>query len=121
MPIIEPQRLIAYVDRIFRGAGAPADSAQLVATSLVGSDLVGHDSHGVVRVRQYLNSIAAGDLNPAAEPLVSRETAVIALVDGQSGFGQVAAHFAVQKGIEKAQANGLAATGLFNSGHVGRL
>lgn len=121
MPRLQPSRLVELVERIFSAAGASPANAQLVARSLVGSDLVGHDSHGVVRVRQYLNAITAGDLDPAAQPVVSRETPVVVLVDGQRGFGQVAAHFAIERGIAKARTSGLAAAGLFGGGHVGRL
>lgn len=121
MPVIKPETLSDLVCRIFQAAGAPEDNAWLVANSLVASNLAGHDSHGVIRVRQYLDSITAGDMDPVAEPVISHETAVITMVDGRWGFGQVAAHFAMRVTIEKARAQGLAATGLFNCTHVGRL
>lgn len=121
MPIMRPPLLVDFVDRIFQAAGASQDVARLVANSLVASDLVGHTSHGVVRVRQYLDSIAAGEMDPAAEPVIAQETASIAMLDARRGFGQVAAHLAMTMAIEKAQAQGIAATGAFNCCHVGRL
>jgi uncharacterized oxidoreductase len=121
MPVVPPTVLIDFVQRIFQAAGATGRSARLVAESLVASDLAGHESHGVVRVSQYLNSIASGALDPAAEPVIAHETATIALVDARRGFGQVAAHFAIQVAIAKARAHGLAASGLINCNHVGRL
>jgi uncharacterized oxidoreductase len=60
-------------------------------------------------------------LFPAAEPVIVQETATITMIDAHYGFGQIAAHFAISKTIEKAQPQGLAATGLFNCNHVGRL
>jgi uncharacterized oxidoreductase len=74
-----------------------------------------------VRVVQYLASIDNGQLNPAAEPTLAQETPVIALIDGHSGFGQVAAHFAMRTAIAKARQHGLAAAGLIDCGHVGRM
>lgn len=121
MPVIKPTVLTEFVCRIFQAAGATEDAACLVAESLVTTNLTGHDSHGVIRVRQYLDYIAAGRLNPTAEPVIARETAIITLVDAQQSFGQVAARFAMGITIEKARAQGLAATGLFNCNHVGRL
>ena len=121
MPTIAHTALADLVARIFEAAGAPAAHARLVAESLVLSDLAGHESHGVVRVRQYLNSIAAGDIVPAAVPHVARETAVMAAVDARRGFGQVAARLAITRAVEKAQAQGLAAAGIFNGNHVGRM
>jgi uncharacterized oxidoreductase len=121
MPTISPTILVDFVQHIFQAAGATAEGARLVADSLVKSNLVGHDSHGIVRVRQYLDNIEKKELYPAAEPIVARETATITIIDAQYGFGQIAAHFAMSKLIDKTKAQGLAATGLFNCNHVGRL
>lgn len=121
MPIFQPHILIDFVDQIFQAAGAEAPVARQVATSLVNSNLAGHDSHGVVRVMQYLDSIQSGETDPKAQPEVIHETPVLALVDAHWGFGQWAAHFAVSRGIEKAKSLGMASVGLLNCGHVGRL
>ena len=121
MPLLQPSYLIEFVERIFVASGAPQDIAQWVATSLVGSDLVGHDSHGSVRVRQYLDAIRRGDLNPAARPAIVHEHGAAVTVDAQRGFGQVAAQFTIMEGIRRAKSHGVAAAGLIHSGHVGRL
>jgi LDH2 family malate/lactate/ureidoglycolate dehydrogenase len=121
MPLLQSSTLIDLVQRIFSAAGAPTDIAQLVATSLVGSDLVGHDSHGVVRVRQYLDAIRRGDYKPAARPVIIHEQGATVTVDAQRGFGQVAAHYTISEGIRRAKTHGIAAAGLVHSGHVGRL
>lgn len=121
MPLLQSPNLINLVQRIFAAAGAPDDIAQIVATSLVSSDLVGHDSHGSVRVRQYLDAIRRGDLDPAARPAIVHEQGAAVTVDAQHGFGQLAAHFTINEGIRRAKEHGVAAAGLINSGHVGRL
>ena len=120
MPI-KPETLTSFVTDIFQAAGAPQAHARLVAESLVRTNLTGHDSHGVVRVPTYLGGIAAGAIKPEAEAIVAQETGGVTMVDGQMGFGQVTANFAMQVTIEKAQQQGVAATGLLNSNHVGRL
>jgi uncharacterized oxidoreductase len=121
MPVVEAEKLTNFVYHILHAAGASETDSRLVADSLVRSNLAGHDSHGVVRVRQYLDTIAAGDLDPAAGPVLAHETGAISMVDAQYGYGQVAARFAMSLTIDKARTHGLAATGLFNSNHVGRL
>src|SRR4051812_44290678 len=121
MPLLQSSTLIELVERIFAAAGAPDDIAQLVATSLVGSDLVGHDSHGSVRVRQYLDAIRRGDLKPDARPAIVHDHGSVVTIDAQRGFGQVAAHYPVNEGIRRAKQYGIAAAGLIHSGHVGRL
>ena len=54
MPVVQPDALTAFVAQTFVAAGAKQEHADLVATSLVNTNLTGHDSHGVVRVPQYL-------------------------------------------------------------------
>ena len=121
MPLLNPTILTDFVCRVLQAAGSKESSARLVAESLVKSNLAGHDSHGVVRVRQYLDTIAAGDLDPTAEPVIAHEAAAVSMVDAQYGYGQIAANYAITIAIDKAKTYGLAATGLFNSNHVGRL
>ena len=105
----------------FLAAGSSESHADLVSRSLVKTNLTGHDSHGVIRVPQYLDMIADGRLNPAATPVIEQETDVITVVDGRHTFGQVVADFGIRAAIKKAKVQGLAATGLKNSQHVGRL
>ena len=77
MPYINPNTLTDYIDNIFRAAGAPDDHARIVAEALVGANLAGHDSHGVIRTMQYLDGIASGDMDPAAKPTITREQGVV--------------------------------------------
>jgi LDH2 family malate/lactate/ureidoglycolate dehydrogenase len=121
VPTIKPEPLADFVYRILKTVGATDDGAKLVANSLVDSNLAGHDSHGVIRLRRYLDSIARGEIHPTAEPVIARETGAITMVDARRGFGQLAAQFAVQVSVDKAQLHGLAATGLFNCNHIGRV
>ena len=43
-----------FASSLFQAAGVPLEEADLVSASLVGSNLRGHDSHGVVRIPRYL-------------------------------------------------------------------
>jgi LDH2 family malate/lactate/ureidoglycolate dehydrogenase len=119
--IVNAKQLSQQVSQLFVAAGTPEDIAQRVAESLVLSDMMGHASHGVIRVSIYLDRIKQGSLVPDARPLLVRETAVTGLVDGQNGLGQLTAHYGATLACEKAEAEGLAAVGLFNCQHVGRL
>lgn len=121
MPLLQIAPLTDLVQRIFTAAGAPDDIAATVAVSLVNSDLVGHESHGVVRVRQYLDAIRKGDIAPATRPTVVHEQASVITVDAHRGFGQVAARFTMERALALAKQHGVSAAGLINCGHVGRL
>lgn len=121
MPTVSAQSLHQLVTDLFAAAGTPDDIAQLVAKSLVESDLVGHDSHGVVRVRQYLDAMRAGDLTADARPNIIRDNGAVFTVDARRGFGQLAAGFTMQNAIARAKEHGIASAALVNCGHVGRL
>jgi uncharacterized oxidoreductase len=74
----------------------------------------------VVRVPRYVQWLKEGKVIAGVTPEVVTDTPVIAVVDGKFGFGQTVTPFAVQIGIDKAKAMGLAAVALRNSGHLGR-
>jgi len=107
--------------RLFLAAGASEANATRVAESLVDASLAGHDSHGVIRIIQYLDAIEAGHLDPAAEPRVVREGPCFSHVDGAWTFGQVGADLCMRRAISQARSQGVAVAGLFNAYHIGRL
>ncbi len=107
--------------RIFQAWGAPEDIAGCVANSLVEADLAGVYSHGVLRIADYISFVKGGWWLPEGRPEVARDTAVLTTVDGHYGFGQPAAHLALDVSIRKARAQGIAAATLIHCAHIGRL
>ena len=121
MPSFKMTDLISITTDIFTAAGVSEDTASLVAELLVEANLCGHDSHGVIRVPQYLNSIKTGDINPSAEVEIKRNGNCTALIDGHWNFGQVIMNQAVEMAIEKAETHGLAGIAINQANHIGRL
>ena len=106
---------------VLRALGAPADSATRVAASLAAADQLGCHTHGTGLLPLYAKMIAAGALDPLAQPSVDSCAGSLAKVDGHDGFGQLSGALAVRIGIEQAQDSGIAAVGISNGGHLGRL
>jgi len=121
MPIFPAPRIQALLEEAFANAGTPRDIAGYVASSLVDSSLKGVDSHGVMRVVKYINEIESGWIHPDARPDVIQETGTMAVVRGNRGFGIHALGYAVDLAIEKVLANQVAAVGLVDTTHTGRL
>jgi LDH2 family malate/lactate/ureidoglycolate dehydrogenase len=121
MPTLTAKQLEQITSRIFEAAGVPADRALQVATSLVESNLVGHDSHGVIRIMNYLRYLRTGVVDPHAEIEVLQETATTALVDAHWAIGQVAATKGMAMAIEKARQSQISVVALRHCGHIGRL
>lgn len=106
---------------LFTAAGTPKHIARVVSKILVGANLAGHDSHGVLRVPTYLKQIESETLHPAREPEILQETHNTLLVDGQNGFGHFAAHQATAWAIDKAKNGSICHVGFRQTGHIGRL
>ena len=121
MPVFSTEFLTRTTADIFSAAGMRANEAHIVAELLVESNCAGHDSHGVIRIAQYLGQIAAGDIAPAAEVEIVRETPILAVLDAHWGFGQVAMSRGVDFGLAKAKASGMASVAVHRANHVGRL
>jgi hydroxycarboxylate dehydrogenase B len=118
---IGADRLRELTTAIFTAAGCTAQEAGRIATHLVEANLVGHDSHGVIRVPSYVQWLRGGKVFAGRTMQVAVDGDVLAVVDGQFGFGQTIGAQAVQLGIEKCARHGVSVIALRNSGHLGRI
>jgi hydroxycarboxylate dehydrogenase B len=119
--MVDARRLVELVTAIMHGAGCNPTEAATIANRLVDSNLVGHDSHGVLRVGKYLEWMREGWVSANQNPTIIFDSDVIAIVDGNRGFGQIVGEFAGKLGITKAAKAGIALVGLRNCGHLGRI
>ncbi len=118
---ITAQALQRIADALLAAAGTPHDLAQVVAESLVGANLAGYDSHGVMRLPTYVNSIRAGHIKPAERAEVSGRQQATATVDGRWGWGQPAARLAAETAIALATEFGVGAVTIQRCNHIGRV
>lgn len=106
---------------LFIACGSPPEEAAIVANDLVESNLMGYDSHGLVRCVEYLRCVRSGMVKPGGKIRVTRETPCTAVVDCGLNFGQVSARAMADVVCRKAAQSGLAAAVSKNCFHVGRL
>ncbi len=121
MPTIGHEKLEWIGTEIFKRLGSSEEEARTVSRLLVKANLVGHDSHGVIRIPQYVRSIEKGEIVPNAEVEIVRESASTALLNGNWGFGQIVGMKAMSIAIEKARRNAAGIVCVHNSNHIGRL
>ena len=119
--IVAPAALEAYLRGVLERLGADREVAAETATHLVGANLAGHDSHGVLRIVQYAENAERGDLQPSHRPRVLKESVSLALFDAQRALGQWSSRKALDWCLERAAASGIAAAAVRHSMHVGRL
>src|SRR6516162_1958916 len=80
---IPASTLIEFAASLLAAVGVPRDDAALVATSLIEANLRGHDSHGVMRVIQYVEFVERREIRIGVELRVEHETPALVVCDGQ--------------------------------------
>ncbi len=121
MPTFQHAQLLEMGRQILTGAGVSEAEADIVASELADANLVGHDSHGVMRLVQYVEFIRDGYAKPGMAAEVVEEGPTFAVVDGHFNFGQVTTRLALNLGMKKAKENGTATVLIRNCNHIGRL
>lgn len=111
--------LTGFTTRVFVSLGVPEVDAAQVAALMVEADLLGYDTHGLFRLRQYVNRLRDGGCNARAMPWVVRETAATALIDGDNGLGHLAMVMARDLAMAKARFAGIGWVGVRGSNHAG--
>lgn len=121
MTLIPPDELLQFTAAILRAAEVPGEEADCVAESLVEANLRGHDSHGVVRVPDYLRQLQRGHLQAGVALRLLSETPAALQADAGLGFGFVQMRRVLARLIPKVREMGVASAAVMNCGHVGRL
>ncbi|MBA2446779.1 MAG: Ldh family oxidoreductase [Chloroflexi bacterium] len=118
----DASQISAWMTAVFEKLGVPSRDAAITTDTLVDSDLMGIDSHGLARVAvhpSYARGLREGTVDPNAVPEVVYEAAATAVVDGHGGLGPVAATRAMELAIDKARETGAGFVSVTNSRHYG--
>lgn len=128
MPTISHEHLKKISYTILKAAGARIEEAKLVARMLVEANLCGVDSHGVIRIPEYVDRIfgkqghgVVSRLEPRAKVKIVQQTANTARINGNWAFGQVVGTHAMKLAIEKAEKANIASVAIYNCAHLGRM
>ena len=105
--------------RVFEKMGVPEEDARITAGVLVTANLRGIDSHGVARLRRYVNGLRDGMMIARPDVQVVTETPTTALIDAGGGLGQPVSYRAMEKAIQKALDLGAGFVTVRNSNHYG--
>jgi hydroxycarboxylate dehydrogenase B len=119
--IFLPQVMAELGIQLFVAAGARPGDAGAAVASLVTSSLMGHDSHGVLRIPEYLAQMGEGKIVADAVISVERTGPSTAIVDCGNGLGAVGAQRAMEEGIAIAKEQRTACIITRRCNHVGRL
>lgn len=119
MPNVHASVLQSFAIRVLDAIGLPEDAAEVTARCLVYANLRGVDSHGVMRLVQYSESISRGDVNPRPPIEVVSRHGSTALIDAGGGYGFAPTLMAADLAVELAVEHGVGLVGVRNSHHFG--
>jgi hydroxycarboxylate dehydrogenase B len=121
VPIIFADKLGPLVEQILTATAVVQPIAERCAQHLVDANLAGVDSHGVMRLPDYVEMVQQGKMAREDCIEVVRDEQATALLDAHSTFGQMAAWKATEIAISKARQFGIGLVSTRNSAHIGRL
>jgi hydroxycarboxylate dehydrogenase B len=121
MPTLSALTLTDFAKSLFEAARVPTEDAGVVARSLVDANLCGHDSHGVMRIPQYIDFLRKGTYKPDVPLTTLSESLAVIAADANWGLGQVQAYRLLDQLLPKVKQLGVAVGTLRNCGHIGRL
>jgi LDH2 family malate/lactate/ureidoglycolate dehydrogenase len=109
----------AFVTACFEKSGVSKADSRITADVLIESDRRGIASHGVARLRRYIEGLRNGVMVPNAVHEVVKETPTTLLISGNGGLGQPVSYKTMKLVIEKAAKHNVAVAAVRNSNHYG--
>jgi L-2-hydroxycarboxylate dehydrogenase (NAD+) len=117
--VIQVAALRRFCEEVFVRLGFEKEDSTIISDVLLLSDLFGIDSHGINRLKMYVQQMQAGFIDVKSQPEIVFQTPVSAVIDGKKGMGQLVSNFAMTVAIEKAKTSGVALITVRNSNHYG--
>ena len=121
MPKFTAEDLTAICLNVFQKWNIPTAEAEIVTRSMVDANRVGHDSHGVIHLPKYVRELEAGLIQPGMPIETLHESASIAVLNGNWGFGPVIATRAIELAIQKARRTDISSVAVSRCNETGRL
>lgn len=112
---VSADALKEWASKVLVAVGVSKDDADVMAHVLVETDLMGVDTHGILKFPMYVARAKKGGDNPKAQLKILRESPVTALCDGEGGYGQIMGYRAMELAIAKAKESGVGFVSVGNS------
>lgn len=110
--------LVEFGAALLRRAGVEEEKARVVAEVLVEGDLLGHTTHGLALLPQYLEELEKGRMTKAGEPQVVADFPAAVTWDGRRLPGPWLTVRALDLAMERARVNGMGTVVVRRSHHI---
>lgn len=114
-------RLTEFATSLLKAGGFTDTEAKATAQSLVLSNLLAYESHGVAWVAQYIKELENGELRSGVTLDVFKDAPNSLIADARRGLGQVQMPRFLTRLVAKVKENGVVSGALRNCGHTGRI
>ncbi|MFC1993204.1 Ldh family oxidoreductase [Chloroflexota bacterium] len=119
--IVQAEAMRRFCVAVYNKLQLSQEHAELLADTLIQSDLRGVYSHGVNRLPDYVIGYQIGGVNPQPKVKVAEESGATAVIDGDDGMGLIVCHPAMRLAIDKAAEYGIGAVTVRKSNHCGMM
>ena len=107
--------------RVLERRGIAPGDAEDAARILVTGDLMGHATHGVLRLESYGERLASGAMDARARITVESIAPAIARIDGANALGPLVGMRALREAMARARSHGVGIALARNSNHFGAI
>jgi LDH2 family malate/lactate/ureidoglycolate dehydrogenase len=116
--MFDARTLTDFAKAALHKAGLPDEPAGSVARGLVEADLLGHTTHGLALLADYVEEIVEGRMETDGRPSVVHERGAAAAWDARRLPGIWTTELAIEAAVERARRLGLGAIALKRSHHI---
>ena len=112
--------LASWNAQVLAKAGVPQSQANLAADLLVRTDARGFTTHGLSRLKSYMDKLASGEASPRAD-IEERFDHAFGVVTAHNVLGQIAGPFVMDHAVRRTASQPFAVYMLRDTGHLGAL
>ena len=116
VPVMEMQR---FITDCMLAVGTNKEHAVQLADLLIAADTRGHYSHGLNRLRIYMEDVESKNCNGNGVPKILRQKGATVWVDGDNALGVVVGNFCTDLAVQMAREHGIGWVVANNSNHFG--
>jgi LDH2 family malate/lactate/ureidoglycolate dehydrogenase len=113
--------LTRLADRVLEASGIAGGDAADAARILVTGDLMGHATHGVLRLESYGERLRSGAMDARARISVEEVAPAMVRVDGANALGPLVGMRALREAMARARTQGVGIALARNSNHFGAI
>ena len=116
--MFDARALKQFSEAALTKAGLPQEPAASVARGLVEADLLGHTTHGLALLADYVEEVTEGRMAKDGRPQAVQERGAVATWDARRLPGIWTTELAIAASVERARQFGLGAVALKRSHHI---